>query len=58
MFISDENRYLLMEANKLIKQVFNITDFNFKEYPCLITAIDSLDKAINKKKDYIDNTEH
>ncbi|MEH7505143.1 hypothetical protein V7152_24625 [Neobacillus drentensis] len=54
MFINDEQRALLIEARKLIQLVYENTNYEYKEYPSLTTAIDSLETAINKKKRSMD----
>ncbi|UKS61505.1 hypothetical protein [Bacillus toyonensis] len=54
MFISDDQRAILVEARRLIQLVYKNTNYEFKEYPSLTTVIDSLDTAINKKKVYLD----
>lgn len=48
MFIDDQERTSLTEALKLVESVYKKVDYQFKEYACLVAAMDSLESAIYK----------
>jgi hypothetical protein len=50
LFINEEDRRILIEAQKLVERVYQKTNHQCKEFPSLITALDSLTTAINKKR--------
>ena len=52
LFINDEDRDKLREAYKIIQDVFKHTSHEFREFPSIISALDSLETAINKNKQW------